>query len=99
MRKDQQKGRHRRPFCFRTYSNYFFSSFFILSAGAIAPGAGAAVLESAGAGAGAGAAAGAGGGGGGGAGFSHAAKAATEREAAISNFFTIYSLLIINDEC
>ena len=46
------------------------------------------------AGAGAGAAAGAGAGGGGGAGLSQAASAATDRVAAMSNFFTIYSLLI-----
>jgi len=59
--------------------------------------AGAAPPDSAagaGAGAGAGAAAGAGGGGGGGAGFSQAAKAATDNEAASSNFFTMYSLLL-----
>lgn len=58
-----------------------------------APGAAAGAAAS-GAGAGAGAATGAGAGGGGGAGLSQAARAATDREATMSNFFTINSLQI-----
>ena len=87
------KGRHRRPFALQRNAHYFLaSSFFISPAAGAAPGAAAGAAAS-GAGAGAGAAAGAGAGGGG-AGLSQAASAATDREAAMSNFFTLYSLQI-----
>lgn len=89
-----KKGRHLPALCVRGNANYFLASLEASAgAGAMAPGAAAGAAAS-GAGAGAGAAAGGGAGGGGGAGLSQAARAATDREAAMSNFFTIYSLLI-----
>jgi len=95
-RASQARGARKRagnagPFsCNVTRYFYYFLASLLASAGAgaMAPGAGAGVASGAAIGAGAGAAGG--GGGGGGAGLSQAARAATDREAAMSNFFTVY---------